>query len=131
MHRLLIFLAAGCLLAGCASTTHVKAGQHDQFRDALVDSCRAIQASDFAAARRHLDHANDLTGDLEQAGKVADLELVLVGAEAMNSGQPEVAARSWLAIRDRSLKQQLVALARAEGIDIVALSAASSQEVSR
>ncbi|MEE2907874.1 MAG: hypothetical protein VX527_08585 [Planctomycetota bacterium] len=121
------------LLGGCVSVTHVQAGRHDQFRNALVDSCRSIQASDFHAARDHLDDAQSLARGPEQAAKVVDLGLMLDGAESLHEGRPQEAANSWLSIRDRSLKGQVIALADAQGIDIYAISQAQNnrQETSQ
>ena len=109
------------LAPGCASTTQVKAGAHDQFRNALVESCRAVNMGELHAAELHLSEARALATSPQHAAKVADMELVLSGAQAMNNGHPREAARAWLAIRDRSLKNQVISLAEDEGIDLFVL----------
>ena len=120
-HWIVLTLCAAGTLCGCASVTQVEAGRHDRFRNALVESCRSIKASDFQAARGHLRQASTLANGHEQTAKVTDLRLVCNGAEALNAGRPREAASSWLAIQDRSLKNQLVGLAHEEGIDLMML----------
>lgn len=130
---ILLAVCSVSLLGGCASVTHVQAGRHDQFRNALADSCRSIQASDFGSARDHLDTARSMARGPEQTAKVVDLGLMLDGAESLHEGRPQEAANSWLSIHDRSLKRQVIALADAQGIDIYAVSQTRNnrQEISQ
>ena len=127
-HWIILTLCAVSTLGGCASVTQVKAGQHDRFRNALVESCRSIQNADFQAARGHLRQADSLAQNRQQAAKVDDLKMICSGAEALNAGEPRQAARAWLAVQNASLKNQLVVLADEEGINLVALAADHTQE---
>ena len=120
-HWIVLTLCAASTLCGCASVTQVEAGRHDRFRNALVESCRSIKAGDFQAARGHLRQASSLARGNEQSAKIADLELVCQGAEALHAGRPGEAAASWLAIQDIQLKNQLIELAREEGINLMVL----------
>lgn len=109
------------LCLGCTSTTQVQAGRHDQFRNALVDTCRLIQKSEFDQARSRLSASRSLAMDSQQRAKVDDLERMISGAEAMHSGIPSSAADSWLAIDNVDLKQQVVDLNMSRGIDLNAM----------
>ncbi|MDG2423379.1 MAG: hypothetical protein P8M22_05315 [Phycisphaerales bacterium] len=129
VRRLILTLACSLsLLSGCASVTHVQAGRHDQFRNALVDSCHSIQISEFQTARRQLDQARNLAQGQQQRQKVMDLEHMLDGAKALHDGHPRKAATAWLAIRNTALRQQVVGLADAEGINLIALAEDGSIE---
>jgi len=124
----------GCLmtlLGGCASVSHMSAGRHDQFRDQLVATCQTLRAGDLHEARLHLDAAHELAHTPEHAARLADMELVLSGAESMHAGRPRDAARAWMAVRDSSLSRQLIDSAHEEGIDLVMLAHADLQENSK
>ena len=120
-----------CVLAicmGCASTTQVGRGRHDQFRDSLVESCRLIQSSEFERAQRQLDHSRSLAMDDHQLAKVEDLQRILQGSQAMDEGDPSSAADAWLTVRDVGLKRQLVDLGVQKGIDLRALAEVAGHE---
>ena len=124
MNRCLILLVSALLVplgSGCATTTQIKAGAHDQFRNALVESCSAANDGDLVTAQAHLDVARGLAKNAKHAAKVDDLQRVIGGAAAMNAGRPQEAARSWLAIQDRRLRKQMVSMASQEGLDLQTL----------
>ena len=122
----MFFICALMFCGGCAGTTHVKTGRHDQFRNSLVETCRLIQISEFDQARSHLLDARSLAMDNHQISKVGDLEGIIRGAEAMQSGNPSLAADCWLEIRDENLKRQLVDLGMRRGIDLRAIADAGT-----
>ena len=124
----IVFLFALLIGGGCTSTTQVKTGRHDQFRNSLVETCHLIQMSEFDRAKESLADSRSLAMNDRQLSKVDDLQRILQGAEAMHSGNPSFAADAWLGIRDVKLKQQFIDLGIGKGIDLKAIADAGTRE---
>ncbi|MBG84715.1 MAG: hypothetical protein CMJ40_09235 [Phycisphaerae bacterium] len=120
-HLAIVLLCAVTICGGCGSTTQVRTGRHDQFRNALVETCHLIRMSEFERAQERLDDSRSLAMNDRQVEKVDDLQRVLQGSRAMDSGDPSSASDAWLAIRDVKLKQQFVDLSIEKGINLKAL----------
>lgn len=124
----IVLLCALMIGGGCTSTTQVKTGRHDQFRNSLVETCHLIQMSQFDRAKVSLSDSRSLAMNDRHISKVDDLQRILRGAESMHSGNPSSAAEVWLEIRDVNLKQQFVDLGIEKGIDLKAIADAGTRE---
>ena len=124
----IVFLCALMIVGGCTSTTQVRTGRHDQFRNSLVETCQLIQMSEFDRAEVSLANSRTLAMNERQRSKMEDLQRILQGAQAMHSGNPSSAAEVWLEIQDVKLKQQFVDLGMEKGIDLKAVANARTRE---
>ena len=97
-------------LTGCKS--------NEAFRASLQSAATEISQGRLDSARVTLVKADSLASDTSEPQKVADLNAVINGAEAMIDGHPGAAASAWSSVEDPRLRQQIRREAEAMGINL-------------
>ena len=97
-------------LTGCQS--------NEAFRASIQNAATDISQGRLDSARMTLARADSLASDTTQHQKVADLNAVINGAEAMIDGHPAAAASAWSSVEDPGLRQQIKREAEAMGISL-------------
>jgi len=120
--------AGGC--SGSPSTGEVQAIRFE-FRTQLVQATQAINEGEFERARGHLERARSRAINEELERKVTSLEHLIDGAEALRSGDADLARSEWLQIRDPALRREVAEKARQIGIDLESSNAAFAREEGR
>jgi multidrug resistance efflux pump len=106
----LIPLTVVLALTGCQSNEAFQASLHSATTD--------ISHGRLDSARLTLDQADSLASGAVEHQKVADLNAVINGAEAMIDGQPEAAASAWSSVEDKRLRLQIQHEAEVMGINL-------------
>jgi hypothetical protein len=121
-----VFLGAVILLAGCATTTPKQAGPGEVDNQAFIDhltlTAQAINAGDLDKAKARLGRARAATVTPQDVQKVDGLEYLIVGAEALRSGDPESARTAWGKIEEPHLRREVRYKARLIGLEVPILS---------
>lgn len=120
-----VFLGAAILLTGCA-TTPQQAGpgeaENQAFIDHLTLTTQAINAGDLDKAKARLGRARAATVTSRDVQKVDGLEHLIVGAEALRSGDPDAARSAWAKIEEPHLRREVRYKARLIGLEVPILS---------
>tara|TARA_B100001121_G_C18566964_1_gene563157 strand:+ start:221 stop:547 length:327 start_codon:yes stop_codon:yes gene_type:complete len=98
------------VLTGCQS--------NEAFQASLRSASNDISNGRLDSARLTLNEANSLASGAVEHQKVADLNAVINGAEAMIDGRPEAAASAWSSVKDSRLRQQIEHEAEVMGINL-------------
>ena len=105
----LIPLTVVLALTGCQSNEAFQASLHSATTD--------ISHGRLDSARLTLNEADSLASGAAEHQKVADLNAVINGAEAMIDGRPQAAASAWSSVKDARLRQQIQHEAEVMGIN--------------
>ena len=97
-------------LTGCQS--------NEAFQASLRSASTDISNGRLDSARLTLNEADSLASGAAEHQKVADLNAVINGAEAMIDGRPGAAASAWSSVKDARLRRQIQHEAEAMGINL-------------
>ena len=117
-------LAVALLLVGCATGTRIQTEPvgFGQFDEQLVLTTHAIKAGDLEQARAYLKEARGFASTPKQHTKVAGLDHLINGAEALMAGDPARARTEWARIDEPHLNREVRHKARLIGMDLPARS---------
>ena len=88
------------------------------FREKLTLTAQSINAGDLDTARLQLTRTRATVATPRQLQKVDDLELLIVGAEALREGKPDGARTAWGQIEEPHLRREVRHKARLIGLEV-------------
>jgi len=118
---LLLFFVAAMLmliLGGCTAAQPTDRPTSIRAKKAITACAEEIRSGDLVAARSSLDRAKSTTVGFEQERKVRSLEHLISGAEAMMSGNVQLARVQWSQIDDPYLQRAVRTRAQVIGVEV-------------
>ena len=115
-------LVAVIMLTGCQGSPRIsdeqKVVRYQHFREQLILSTQAINASDLEGAKTYLSKAGKTAATPREHRKIRSLERLIAGTEALRAGDPDGARAEWSRIEEPRLNREVRYKARLIGMDV-------------